>query len=101
MGQPNVDTFVRFYTTPGANHSGTGLTTETPLPQGVDLLAALDVWVTKGEAPGDLVQVAKEAKAPFALLAMRPMCRYPAYRNTRAMAIRSAPTASTARRNNG
>ena len=79
MGQPTVDKFVRFYTTPGATHAGGGLPNGAPLPQGVDLLAALDTWVTKDAAPGDLVQMAKETKAPFTLIASRPMCRYPAY----------------------
>jgi pimeloyl-ACP methyl ester carboxylesterase len=79
MGQPNVDRFIRFYLTPGASHSGAGLPNGAPLPQGVDLLGALDTWVIKDEAPGDLVQVAKDNKAPFAQTAARPMCRYPAY----------------------
>lgn len=79
MGQASVDGFIRFYVTPGANHAGTGVANGTPLPHGVDLLGALDAWVTKDVAPGDLVQVAKDSKAPFALIASRPMCRYPAY----------------------
>lgn len=79
MGQTSVDGFMRFYTTPGANHAGTGVANGTPLPHGIDLLGALDTWVTKDAAPGDLVQVATDTKAPFALIATRPMCRYPAY----------------------
>jgi Tannase and feruloyl esterase len=79
MGQPAVDRFMRFYTTPGAGHAGTGVANGAPLPHGVDLLGALDTWVMKDAAPGDLVQVAKESKAPFAQIAARPMCRYLAY----------------------
>ena len=33
----------------------------------------------KNEAPGDLVQVAQEAKPPFTTTASRPMCRYPQF----------------------
>lgn len=80
MGQDEVDRFVRFYVTPGANHAGGGSGAGgAPLPRGIDLLGALDGWVTKNEAPGELVQSAQEAKPPFTTLATRPMCRYPAF----------------------
>lgn len=80
MGQDEVDRFVRFYVTPGANHAGGGNGAGgAPLPRGVDLLGALDGWVMKGEAPGELVQSAQETKSPFTTLATRPMCRYPAF----------------------
>jgi feruloyl esterase len=80
MGQGDVDRFVRFYVTPGANHSGSGNGANgAVLPRGVDLLGALDAWVTKNEAPGVLVQVAQEAKPPFTTLSSRPMCLWPAF----------------------
>src|SRR5262245_718232 len=79
MGEASVDRFLRFYVTPGAAHSGTGVANGTPVPHGVDLLGALDTWVMNETVPGDLVQVAKDSKAPFAQTAARPMCRYPAY----------------------
>jgi Tannase and feruloyl esterase len=79
LGQASVDSFMRFYVTPGANHGGAGLSAidGTALPQGVDLLDAIDAWVDRGVAPGALIQVAQESKPPFAVTASRPMCRYP------------------------
>jgi hypothetical protein len=79
LGQANVDSFVRFYVTPGANHGGAGFSSidRTALPQGVDLLDAIDGWVDRGIAPGALIQVAQEFKPPFAVTASRPICRYP------------------------
>jgi hypothetical protein len=80
MGQDEVDRFLRFYVTPGANHAGGGTGANgAPLPRGVDLLGVLDEWVRKNEAPGDLVQSAQETKPPFTTVATRPMCRYPAW----------------------
>jgi hypothetical protein len=62
LGQASVDSFMRFYVTPGANHGGAGLSAidGTALPQGVDLLDAVDAWVDRGVAPGALIQVAQE-----------------------------------------
>ena len=79
LGQASVDSFMRFYVTPGANHGGAGVSSVdgTALPQGVDLLDAIDGWADRGIAPGSLVQVAQESKPPFAVTASRPMCRYP------------------------
>jgi Tannase and feruloyl esterase len=79
LGQTSVDSFMRFYVTPGANHYGAGTSSVdgTALPQGVDLLDAIDNWTDRGAAPGPLVQVAQESQPPFAVTASRPMCRYP------------------------
>jgi feruloyl esterase len=79
LGQANVDSFTRFYVTPGANHLGSGVSSVdgAALPQGVDLLEAIDSWTDRGAAPGPLVQVAQESNPPFAVTASRPMCRYP------------------------
>jgi hypothetical protein len=81
LGQSAVDQFVQFYVTPGASHSGAGISSVdgAPLPRGIDLLAEIDYWVDQGVAPHALVQVAQEAKPPFAITASRPMCRYPAW----------------------
>jgi len=81
LGQGAVDQFVRFYVTAGANHGGAGVSSVdgAPLPRGVDLLEAIDGWGDRGTAPDALVQVAQEAKPPFAGTASRPMCRYPAW----------------------
>ena len=80
MGQDEVDRFMRFYVSPGANHAGAGtLLGGAALPRGIDLLGALDAWVMKNDAPGDLVQLAQDTKPPFATVSARPMCRYPAW----------------------
>ncbi len=67
-----VDSFLRFYLTPGVTHMGLGG------PDYVDLLGALDAWVTTGAAPADpLVQTSLDAN--FNVTLSRPMCRYPTY----------------------
>jgi len=35
--------------------------------------------VDGGKAPGELMQVTQDQKAPFKVMASRPMCLYPAY----------------------
>jgi Tannase and feruloyl esterase len=79
LGQSTVDRFFLFYVTPGASHAGKGVSSVdgAPLPGGIDLLAEIDDWVDQGIAPDALIQVAQEAKPPFAVTASRPMCRYP------------------------
>jgi hypothetical protein len=73
MGQPRVDSFMRLYVTPGADHMGIGA------PSQVDILQVLVDWVEQGRAPGDLVQVAQQLTPPFEVTMARPMCRYPAW----------------------
>ena len=73
MGATNVGNFLRLYVAPGVDHMGVGA------PSSVDLLEVLTDWSESGKAPGELVQVHQEPKPPFAQLAARPMCRYPAY----------------------
>jgi feruloyl esterase len=80
MGSARADQFIRFYVTPGVNHPGNGvMSSGAAVPAKVDLLGALDGWVDSGKAPGALMQVRQEAKAPFGIEASRPMCLYPAY----------------------
>ena len=80
MGQDKVDSFIRFYVTPGVNHGGEGVTSSgAAVPNKVDLLGALDAWVDSAKAPENLVQVSQETTAPFKVLSSRPMCRYPLY----------------------
>jgi hypothetical protein len=80
MGQGEVDRFVRFYVSPGANHAGAGtLADGSSLPRGVDLLGTLDTWLMTSDAPGDLMQLAQDMKPPFATVSARPMCRYPSW----------------------
>jgi len=73
MGATNVGNFLRLYVAPGVDHMGVGA------PSSVDLLEVLTDWSESGKAPGELVQAHQEPKPPFAQLAARPMCRYPAY----------------------
>ena len=81
FGQQGVDQSVRLYVSPASGHTGNSrsVTTQSPVPTMVDLLDPLDQWVA-GNAPGDsIVQTVKQAVAPFAVQASRPMCRYPNY----------------------
>ena len=82
MGAARVDQFMRLYVSPASNHGGGAwsLTDKTVVPTSIDLLAALDAWVTRGRAPNQiLIQVRKSPVAPFETLASRPMCPYPYY----------------------
>jgi len=81
-GQAAVDRSMRLYVSPSSTHSGNArsVTDRSTVPTTVDLLDALDRWVTAGVAPPDaIVQTAKAPLPPFAPQASRPMCRYPAY----------------------
>jgi hypothetical protein len=70
LGQPQVDTFVRFYTVPGFNHESGVFNVAW------EALGALDNWVTSGNAPGTLIGTdITGAEAGRT----RPMCLYPAY----------------------
>jgi feruloyl esterase len=80
LGQEKVDSFMRFYVTPGANHGGDGVDSSgAAIPSEVDLLGVLDDWVDAGKAPDTLVQTSQETASPFKVLSSRPMCRYPLY----------------------
>ena len=69
-GQEHVDRFMRFYMVPGFQH-GNGVF----IPS-VDLLGALDDWVTHGIAPETLLVT---DLAPATNGRTRPQCRYPAF----------------------
>lgn len=76
MSAPVVDQFARLYVTPGANHAGVG----PGVPASVDVVSLLEQWVEKGNPPADaVVQTLQAPTPPFAVLASRPMCRYPGY----------------------
>jgi len=82
MSQAAADRFMRLYVSPASNHAGqaASFTTGAEVPTHHDLLATLDRWVVGGEAPPDaLLQVRTAAAPPHAVLASRPMCRYPMY----------------------
>jgi hypothetical protein len=72
-GRTNADTFVRYYVAPGVNHCAGG-----PGADSADLLAALDRWVTRGRAPGNLTATRYDPSTGAPVLA-RPLCVYPAY----------------------
>ncbi len=72
MGQREVDSFVRFYLVPGANHANFG---KPAFAAGWDSLTALDRWVTTGVAPAH--QVVRD-KTPE-VTRTRPLCQYPTY----------------------
>ncbi len=80
MGQPEVDRFMRFYVTPGANHAGGGNGANgTPLARGIDLLAANRPMGFEERAAVQPRASCTGDQSPFATLAARPMCRYPAW----------------------
>jgi feruloyl esterase len=92
MGQAVADGFLRLYVTPGADHMGIGA------PSAVDMVEVLSDWVERNKAPGDLVQATHELKPPFAVVAMRPMCRYPAFPRYRGGDASKAESFECARR---
>lgn len=69
-GKPALDEFVRFYTIPGMGHV-TGVFNAR-----ISSLDALEAWVERGQAPGNLVASdANEATAGRT----RPVCLYPSW----------------------
>lgn len=82
FGQPKVDEHVRLYVSPASTHTGNAKSTKdgADIPTAIDLLEVLDRWVVRGDTPADaLTQVLDAPKPPHAVLATRPMCRYPGY----------------------
>ncbi|MDC0715102.1 tannase/feruloyl esterase family alpha/beta hydrolase [Stigmatella sp. ncwal1] len=71
-GQANADPFLKLYLAPGVDHCAGGPGADT-----VDLLSALDAWVTVGTAPGDLTAIKADESGKTVL--SRPLCRYPNY----------------------
>lgn len=70
FGQEAADEFVRFYTVPGMGHV-TGVFNAR-----IASLEALEAWVERGEAPGELLATdAHQATAGRT----RPVCRYPGW----------------------
>jgi len=82
LGQATVDRSVRLYVSPSSTHTGNArtVTDKVTIPTMADLLDPLDRWVTAQTAPADaIVQTSKAGVPPFAVVASRPMCRYPGY----------------------
>lgn len=72
-GAANADQFLRYYVAPGVNHCAGGPGADT-----ADLLTALDRWVTRGRAPGNLTASKIEA-GTGATVFQRPLCVYPGF----------------------
>lgn len=70
MGQPQVNTFVRFYTVPGFDHNGGVFSLSW------DPLTALDNWVTSNNPPDALIGTDRNAATRGRT---RPLCQYPSY----------------------
>jgi hypothetical protein len=83
MGQPAVDSFLRFYVAIGIAHNrnvGKNPLTNEPVPAFIDFIGLLDDWVEKGKVPADRqVLVDMPTVPPFTERASFPMCRYPQY----------------------
>lgn len=71
-GQSQLDKFVRYYQAPGVNHCAGG-----PGADSVNLVTALDKWVTQGNDPGQ--PTASKIKADGSAAFTRPLCQYPQY----------------------
>jgi len=86
VGADLAEAGFRAYQMPGLPHSSAGVAAGTAnappwgVPGRISWLDVLTEWVDNGVAPADrLVMVNKQATAPFAVLASRPLCRYPNY----------------------
>ena len=68
------------YVSPGVSHIGSAPTIDgTPVADKTDLLGALDAWVEKGTAPGNLVATSYTPGANPKVVATKPLCQYPTY----------------------
>lgn len=65
----DAQSFSRLFLNPGMNHCAGG-----PSLDQIDLLGALDSWVTQGTAPDRVI-----ARGEFLEGQSRPLCQYPAY----------------------
>ncbi|MFZ4286079.1 tannase/feruloyl esterase family alpha/beta hydrolase [Variovorax sp. HJSM1_2] len=79
VGEAKTRNFARFLTSPGVSHELDG-----PGAGSADLLAALDAWVERGEAPNALVASKYEAAQSVtakrgAPVLQRPLCEYPKF----------------------
>ncbi len=86
MGAPDTQSFVRLYMVPGMQHCGGGpgatsfgqLGTTTAKGPQRGVYAALEEWVEKGTAPGEVVATKyAEGGEPQRVLMTRPLCPYP------------------------
>jgi hypothetical protein len=75
LGASKVQGFARMLTSPSVGHNLDGPGTD---PLSMDLLAALDAWVEKDNAPDKLIatQFASGTRTP---IAQRPVCEFPKF----------------------
>jgi pimeloyl-ACP methyl ester carboxylesterase len=79
MGAKRTANFLRLYISPGTSHFGTGkLGDGSPVPDKIDLLAALDRWVETG-IPMENPVLATYPAGSTQPAATLPFCRYPNY----------------------
>ena len=80
-GQKTVDQFVRYYVSPNVGHGLNGMSAKSiPVPNLEDNLFYLQDWVENGKAPPDpVIQVHVDNTPSHAVVASRPLCRYPKY----------------------
>ncbi|GID97635.1 tannase [Amorphoplanes digitatis] len=69
-GTQRTEDFARLFLAPGVDHCAGG-----PGPQPADPLGALIGWVERGQAPGTLAGVVRDADGR--IVRSRPICRYP------------------------
>ena len=72
VGAKNAEQSTRLYIAPGVNHCEGGVG-----PDHVDLLSALDHWISRGAEPGTLM--AQKLDGGGKVLRALPLCRYPQY----------------------
>ena len=82
MGRPAVDQFARLFVIPQAGHGLSGAvygtngegkeTTPAPIPSDYERFAHLVMWVERGTAPGQTLEVSGGGRT-------MPLCSYPAY----------------------
>jgi len=84
LGKANTESFVRLYMVPGMQHCGGGpgadefgeSTLWNPDPEH-NVRTALELWVEKGTAPGEIIAAKTAGGEPGATVMTRPLCPYP------------------------
>lgn len=71
-GRSTLDKFVRYYQAPGVDHCLGG-----PGADSINLVTALDKWVTQGADPGQ--PTASKVNSDGSTAFTRPLCQYPQY----------------------
>jgi hypothetical protein len=74
MGQAATDNLLEAFMAPGVGHCGGG-----PGADSIDLVKALDTWVTSGTAPSKQNLVHRKVNSDGTTALSRPLCKYPSY----------------------